>query len=51
LNTCEKINTDNDKIIRDTEKQRDKEARRKNFWRFGTAVMTGVTIVLAVFGI
>ncbi len=49
LANCEKINQDNDKIIKDTEKQRDKEKRRKNFWRFSASVTTGVAIILAVF--
>jgi hypothetical protein len=51
IGACEKINNDNDKIIKDTEKQRDKEARRKGFWRFTTAVSTTALIVLAVFGL
>jgi len=51
LTNCEKINTNNDTIIKDTEKQRDKEMRRKNFWRFTTAVSTGVLIVVSVFGL
>jgi hypothetical protein len=51
LANCTKINQDNDKIIKDTEKQRDKEKRRKNFWRFTTAVTTTTAVILAVFGI
>jgi len=51
LANCEKINEDNDTIIKDTEKQRDKERHRKNFWRFTTAVMTATTIILSVFGL
>jgi hypothetical protein len=49
LADCQKINQDNDKIIKDTEKQRDKEKHRKNFWRFTSAVSTSVVIILAVF--
>ncbi len=51
LINCEQINKDNEQIIKNTEKQRDKERHRKNFWRFGTGVMTGVAVILAVFGI
>jgi hypothetical protein len=51
LSNCTKINQDNDKIIKDTEKQRNKEKHRKNFWRFTTAVTTTTTILLAVFGL
>jgi hypothetical protein len=51
IGNCEKVNTNNDKIIKDTEKQRDAEKRRKNFWRFTTAVTTTTTIILAVFGL
>lgn len=51
LTDCTKVNQDNDNIIKDVEKQRDKERRRKNFWRFSASVATGVAIVLAVFGI
>ena len=51
LANCEKINMDNEQIIKDTEKQRDKERHRKNFWRMTTSIATGVTIVLAVFGL
>lgn len=51
LTDCQKINQDNDKIIKDTEKQRDKEKHRKNFWRFTASVATGVTIIVSVFGL
>lgn len=49
LANCEKINQDNDKIIKDTERQRDKERRRKNFWRFSASVATGVAVILGAF--
>jgi predicted metal-dependent phosphoesterase TrpH len=45
---CQKINQDNDKIIKDTERQRDKEKHRKNFWRFATSVTTITTIIFAI---
>jgi hypothetical protein len=48
LTDCEKINKNSDTIIKDTEKQRDKEKRRKNFWRFTTAVSTTVLIIIGV---
>jgi len=51
LADCKQINDNNDKIILDTEKQRDKERRRKNFWRFTTAVTTTTTIILAQIGL
>lgn len=51
LANCEKANKNSDQIIKDTEKQRDKEKHRKNFWRFTSAVATGVAVVLAVFGL
>lgn len=51
LGNCESINNINQVIIKDTEKQRDKERHRKNFWRFTTAVSSTVVIVLAVFGL
>ncbi len=51
LTNCEKINQDNDKIIKDTEKQRDKEKHRKNFWRFTSAVAAGVAVIVSVFGL
>jgi len=51
LADCKQINDNNDKIILDTEKQRDKERRRKNFWRFTTAVTTTTTIILALIGL
>jgi len=51
LADCKQINENNNKVILDTEKQRDAEKRRKFFWRATTGIMTGVTIVLAVFGI
>jgi hypothetical protein len=51
LTNCEKINQNNDQIIKDVEKQRDKEKHRKNFWRFTASVATGVAIIVAVFGL
>ena len=51
LADCKQINDNNDKIILDTGKQRDKERRRKNFWRFTTAVTTTTTILLALIGL
>jgi hypothetical protein len=45
---CQKINTDNDKIIKDAEKERNAEKRRKNFWRFTTSVTTITTIIFAI---
>jgi len=51
LADCKQINENNDKIILDTEKQRDKERHRKNFWRFTTAVTTTTTIILALIGL
>ena len=51
LANCEKINTDNEQIIKDTEKQRDKERHRKNFWRMTTGIVTGVAVVLGAFGL
>lgn len=49
LANCEKINQDNDKIIKDTEKQRDKERHRKNLWRFTSAVAGSVAVILSAF--
>ena len=49
LTACETVNNNKDTIIKDTEKQRDKEKHRKNFWRFGASVSAGVAIVLALF--
>jgi len=49
LDNFEKITQDNEKIIIATETQRDKEERRKNFWRFTSAVGAGVCVVLAAF--
>jgi hypothetical protein len=51
LSNCEEINQNNDIIIKDTEKQREKEKHRKNFWRFSASVMTGVAILVSVFGL
>ncbi len=51
LANCEKINADNEQIIKDTEKQRDKERHRKNFWRMTTGIATGVAIVIGAFGL
>ena len=48
LTACETVNNNKDTIIKDTEKQRNKEMRRKNFWRFGTAVTTITTIIFAI---
>jgi len=48
LADCGKINQDNDRIIRDVEKQRNKERHRKNFWRFTTSLATGGIIALAL---
>jgi len=49
LTACETVNNNKDTIIKDTEKQRDKERHRKNFWRFGASVSSGVAIILALF--
>lgn len=51
LTDCQEINQNDQVIIKDTEKQRDKERRRKNFWRFSASVMTGVAIIVSVFGL
>lgn len=51
LANCEKINTDNEQIIKDVEKERNKERHRKNFWRLTTGIATGVAIVLGVVGL
>ncbi len=48
LADCQKINQDNDKIIKDTEKQMKKEVRRKGFWRFSASVTTITTIIFAI---
>ena len=48
LTACETVNNNKDTIIKNTEKQRNKEMRRKNFWRFGTAVTTITTIIFAI---
>ena len=49
LDNCEQVNANNQTIIKDTEKQRDKEARRKGFWRSSAGIMTGVAVIVAVF--
>ena len=49
LENCEQVNANNQTIIRDIEKQRDKEARRKGFWRSSAGIMTGVAVIVAVF--
>ncbi len=45
LADCQKINQDNEKIIKDVTKERNAEKRRKNFWRFTTGTMTIVEIL------
>ena len=49
LNNCEQVNANNQDIIKKTEKQRDKEARRKGFWRATTGIAAGVAILVAAF--
>jgi hypothetical protein len=51
LANCELINSDNNGMIKDLTEQRNKERHRKNFWRFSASVMTGVTVVIAAFGL
>lgn len=51
LTACEQASANKETIIKDTEKQRDKEKHRKGFWRFVSAVEAGGLIVLAVFGL
>jgi hypothetical protein len=51
LSLCELTNTNNTTIIKDVEKQRDKEKRRKGFWRITTGIAAGALIVVSVFGL
>jgi len=48
LADCQKVNQNSQTVIKDTEKQRDKERGRKGFWRATSAVLVGAAIVLGI---
>lgn len=48
LSACEQMNANKDTIIKDTEKERNRERGRKNFWRLVSSMEAGGVIALVL---